>query len=174
MSGPAACSATGPQRSTSSVSHPPLGLGREQLPEALSRIVAADFGDVLPVEVQLAKDDLRQGVPDLLVAPGVEPLGVAQQLQGGQEELPSGVQLGGGVGELSRDLRPLDSQRRQLGLESSLRPVWVTDQIEQAVFLDVQRGQPGRQSLLEACRYCPVRSGRCRRAGPVPTSRVGR
>ena len=64
---------------------------------------------------------------DVGVAPAVEGLRVGQQVECQREELPSGIKLGGGVGQLSLDFGSLGSDGVQLGLELGLRPAWFAD-----------------------------------------------
>ncbi|MCA1707442.1 MAG: hypothetical protein LC808_30910 [Actinobacteria bacterium] len=74
--------------------------------------MAADQGRVVHVQVQLGEDDLGEGVLHAGVASAVEGLRITEQFDGGEEELSSGVKLGGGVGQLPLDFCPFTGDSR--------------------------------------------------------------
>lgn len=80
----------------------------------------------------------------------VEGLGVAEKVEGGEEEGPSSVELARGVGELAVDLGSFQLNAGKLLLDLGLGPAWFTDEVEVLLFLGVQCAQAGGEASLEA------------------------
>lgn len=110
----------------------------------------ADERCVPHVEVELGEDDLGEGVLHGATATAVEGLGIAEQLQGGQEERRPGVELGGGVGQLAVNLCPLSGDGPELLLDLGFGSAWLADQVEVVLFFGVQLTQAGGEPLLDA------------------------
>ncbi|HZM78231.1 MAG TPA: hypothetical protein VFC19_21115 [Candidatus Limnocylindrales bacterium] len=64
-------------------------------------------GNLPVLHEQLLEDDLVHGLLERGTALDIEGLGILEQLHGGQEELPTVVELGAGVLELALDLSAL-------------------------------------------------------------------
>ena len=76
-------------------------LGVDEVAHGLAEVVV---GDVFAVHEELREDDLVHGSFEAGAAAGVEGLGVAEEGEGGEEELASDGEAVGGVGELGGDL----------------------------------------------------------------------